>query len=819
MLLICIKNTTEFFYDEVGNKIREVDAETKEKTYEYDGDDNLIKSTDGALNETLFGYNTDGKLTRQTDAEGKEIHYQYDSEGRLTKTIDGNGNEIVMEYDDTPGTGCSSCSGGSANQPSRVQYPTFAREFVYDVRGRKTQEKDVLSDTEQYITSLAYDETGNLVSRPDKENRTTTYEYDELNRLKKVIDPLGKETAYTYDDRYNLIALEDGNDHITTFEYDRNNRLVKETRPMGEETTYQYDGVGNLIQKIDAKNQKTEYQYDNAGRLVEIRYFDPGDHVNPVKVVSFTYDKVGNLKTYDDAATSGQYGYDDAYRKTSESVNYGAFQLSYSYTYYKNSTKKTFTGPDGIVYEYSYDSNNQLTGVEIPGKGFITYTSYTWNRPASVTLPGGSTKDYVYDPLMRVESITAKDPAQNVLMNYQYNYDKMDNITSKGTDHGNYAYGYDELYRLAGVDNPTLDDEAFSYDPVGNRLTAAGVTGDWTYNENNELGSYENVSFVYDDNGNMVQKTDSGVVTNYVYNIEDRLAEVRDGSNSLISSYYYDPFGRRLWKDLAGTKTYFFYADEGLVGEYDNSGTEIKTYGYKPGSTWTTDPLFMKVGTDYYFYQNDHLWTPQKLTATNGAVAWAAVYTSFGDATVDASSTITNNLRFPGQYYDEETGLHYNYFRYYDPGAGRYLKADPLLSMEPLILSGYVPVHFSSPSLFVGGEDIHRYSYATNNPLTWTDALGLLSCNGTWTQQGSSRTIMFYCLCHWLCVPCNYPVLWSGDYRFLPTTSGQYIHQGGDPERGDRCFCPKPGSEEECDPCEREGVPSDPEDWWEGGRR
>ncbi|CAB1062354.1 Rhs-family protein, partial [Olavius sp. associated proteobacterium Delta 1] len=70
-----------------------------------------------------------------------------------------------------------------------------------------------------------------------------------------------------------------------------------------------------------------------------------------------------------------------------------------------------------------------------------------------------------------------------------------------------------------------------------------------------------------------------------------------------------------------------------------------------------------KVGGQYYFYQNDHLGTPQKLTAVNGAVVWSVKYFSFGKADVDASSSITNNLRFAGQYFDQESGLHYNYNR------------------------------------------------------------------------------------------------------------------------------------------------------------
>jgi len=150
------------------------------------------------------------------------------------------------------------------------------------------------------------------------------------------------------------------------------------------------------------------------------------------------------------------------------------------------------------------------------------------------------------------------------------------------------------------------------------------------------------------------------------------------------------------------------YSDEGLIGEYDSTGNEIKAYGYKPGSTWTTDPLFMKVGSEYYFYQNDHLGTPQKMTAVNGAVVWSAKYSSFAEADVDASSTITNNLRFPGQYYDQETGLHYNWHRYYEPNTGRYLTPDPIG--------------------LAGG--INLFAYVQGNPLRYVDPYGL--ARGDW---------------------------------------------------------------------------------------
>ena len=622
------------------------------------------------------------------------------------KTVDGNGNEIAMEYGDSAGGGCSSCGSGSGTteKPTRIIYPTFEKHFSYDQRGRKILETDLLSETESYVSMLGYDDTGNLIARTDPEDKTATYGYDNLNRLIRVIDAMQKDTRYAYDNRDNLISLTDAMNNTTRFEYDLNDRLKKEIRPEGQQTTYEYDEIGNLIEKIDAKDQKTEFDYDVAGRLVGVRYFEPSDYVNPVKTISFTYDRIGNLTGYNDGTTSAIYTYDGLNRKLSETVNYELFELGYSYTYYKNGLKRTFTDPDGVTYEYTYNDNNQLVGVQIPEVGYITHSSYKWTRPAEVLLPGGGRRQYDYDPLMRVKSITDEDPGRNILMQYQYNYDRVNNITGKSTEHGGYAYIYDELYRLTGSVNPGQTDETFTYDAVGNRLTSDNIAGAWSYNQNNELQGYDDVSYVYDANGNMTQKIVAGAVANYIYNIENRLESVKDGSGSLIATYYYDPFGRRLWKEVGGVKTYFFYTDEGLIGEYDRQGVEIKSYGYKPGSIWTTDPMFMKIGADYYFYHNDHLGTPQKMTAVNGAVVWSASYSSFGEAEITDSSLVTSNLRLAGQYHDQETGLHYNWYRYFSPISGRYSRPDPIG--------------------LAGG--INLFAYVTNNSVNRMDPFGLL---------------------------------------------------------------------------------------------
>jgi RHS repeat-associated protein len=175
---------------------------------------------------------------------------------------------------------------------------------------------------------------------------------------------------------------------------------------------------------------------------------------------------------------------------------------------------------------------------------------------------------------------------------------------------------------------------------------------------------------------------------------------VEEQGGSVVAQYYYDPFGRRLWKDVGGARTYFLYSDEGLIGEYNAGGQEIRAYGYAPDSVWSTNPLYMRVGANYYWYRNDHQGRPQKLIETSGRVVWEATYGAFGTANI-VLAEVQNNLVGPGQYRDTETGLYYNRNRYYDPAIGRYLQTDPY------------------------GEGLNLYAYVFGNPVNWIDPEGL----------------------------------------------------------------------------------------------
>ena len=336
------------------------------------------------------------------------------------------------------------------------------------------------------------------------------------------------------------------------------------------------------------------------------------------------YIKASEGLSFTRLSSSGTFTYDDLQRKTSETINYGPFAKTLSYAYYDNGLKKSFTYPNGESIEYAYDGNNRPAAIHIPGQGPITYNTYRWNSPTKITIPGGSTTEYTYDPLMQVKTILAKDPGANPVISREYTYSPVGNITQKNTEHGNYTYQYDDLYRLAQATNPTLPDESYTYDALGNRLTSAAVTGNWSYNLNNELLGFASTSFHYDDNGNMASKTVGAEVTFYIYDVEDRLSKVEQGAGNVIARYTYDPFGRRLWKEVDGVRTYYVYSDEGLIGEYDATGAELRTYGWAPHSDWSTDPLFVKIGQQHYWYRNDHQGTPQKIIESSGRVVWAA---------------------------------------------------------------------------------------------------------------------------------------------------------------------------------------------------
>ncbi len=727
-------NVTRYEYNAAGNRVSVTDAMGGVYEYTYDANNRKLSQTDPMGNTTVYERDFEGKVLQETDAEGSFLVYEYDGLGRLISQGNSAGKQITYEYDENSAAGCTACSNGGLDKPSVIRYPTMDVRHVYDSLGRKIQELYELDGgATTHERSTSYDIMGNITDQTDMNGVTHTVEFDDINRKVKEIRPDGTGISYTYDKRKNMLSLTDANGHTTAFEYDRNNRLIKETRPEGQETVYDYDENGNLTRRMDAQGRITQYDYNKVNKLEEIRYYASAtaasqDPDTPDKTIAFAYNETGKLTEYNDGEFSAQYEYDLSQRKISETITCNDFTKTWAYEYYKNGLKKSFTAPDGTLYEYTYTEDNKIGTISIPGVGTVSYNAYAWNEPDSILLPGGTLREFEYDDFYRPGSITTKDPGDNTLMDQAFVYDNEDNVTSVTTLTGTVTYDYDQQYRLTGVDDSSGGAVSYTFDHMGNRLSQTGATADWTYNENDQLLSTGDAEFTYDLNGNMISKTTGSQTFNYTYDHEDRLIRIdldSGGTQTPIAAYGYDPFGRRTWKEVNGTKTYFIYAEEGLVAEFDEAGELIRAYGYSPVTVNSNNPVFIKSGTSTYFYHTDRLKKPVKITDVSGGVVWSATYDAYGQAQVDAGSTLVNNLRLPGQYLDEESGLHYNRHRYYDPAAGRYIQADPLgLGNRP-----NAGKYQTSQSCIQGYNDIdiNYYVYADANPINKIDPFGTLS--------------------------------------------------------------------------------------------
>ena len=718
-------NTSRFTYDQLGNVLTVTDPISGVTEYAYNADGRLTGAKD-PLGRTM-GVETDykGRKTATVDALGNRKEFTYDAEGnlvaitegdavtamaydtskRLASVTDAEGNTTTYEY--ATSATCGSCGGGSAKRPVKVTDPLGnLTQFSFDKNGNITGIKDPLLN----FTGLTLDNLGRVSVRIDANNNTTAFAYDLLGRVVTETDANGGVTTFTYDAQGRLASLSDPKGNTTAYLYDLAGRVTKETRPMHETTEYTYYPNGLVKTVKDAKAQVTSYTYDAANRLTEITYADNSRD-------AFTYDKAGNMLTYSGGGVSGTLTYDALNRKLTETMDFagvgGAFSKTFSYTYDSRGNKASYTSAEGTGHSYAYNKINRPISMAFDGK--TVNFDYQWKRLVKAAFPGDVTTDYQYNANSWLAAIITRQGG-TTLLTRQYGLDKVGNVTTNSTDVGDYGYSYDKLYELTGVVDPVLDDEAYTYDAAGNRLSSTSTQGGWTYNAGNALLGFDTVSYAYDNNGNTIEKNVNGVITRYVYDARNRLASVELPGGNVVT-YAYDPFGRRVKKSITpsplggegggeGDATFYLYTAEGLSGEYSATGGLNKGYGWKPNSTWGTNPVFMTEGGSYYYYHNDRLGAPQKMTDNTGAIVWSANYTAFGAAYVDPASTIENNLRFPGQYFDSETGLHYNWNRYYDPATGRYTQKDPIG--------------------FMAG-DSNLYRYVKGNPVNVVDSDGQIA--------------------------------------------------------------------------------------------
>jgi len=403
---------------------------------------------------------------------------------------------------------------------------------------------------------------------------------------------------------------------------------------------------------------------------------------------------------------------------TGKSQTVGSVTKSVSYGY-TSGNLTALTTPSGQSVLYSYNSNHQVTGVAVNGTTVLSSVLYdpfgpvrgwtwgnatlavrTYDADGKITqVDSAGLKTYGYDDAFRITGIT----------------DTVDSALS-------WTYGYDLLDRLTSGTKTGLS-QTFTYDANGNRLTQGG-TASSTYtisSTSNRLSSVSGAlsrTYGYDAAGN----TTSDGALSFTYNNAGRMKTSVTGG--VTTSYGYNALGQRVKKSGGAAGTVLYWYDEAghLLGEYDGSGNLIQE------TVWLGDiPVAtLRPGSPValYYVHTDHLNTPRKVSrSSDNALLWRWDSDPFGTTAPNENpaslGTFHYNLRFPGQYFDAESGLSYNYFRDYDPGIGRYIESDPIG--------------------LKGG--LNTYTYASQVPLLSVDPLGLADFTAGWIECDRGKLI------------------------------------------------------------------------------
>lgn len=697
-----LEQTTSYSYNAFGQVTGSTDSQGGITTYVYDAKGNMTSLADPTGAATTYTYDANGNITKMTNAAGQATTFAYDAQGNLASVIDPAGAVTTYAYD------------AAGNMISITDTKGAITQFVYDNRNRLIK----TIDPQGNATLYSYDANGNKLSETDANGNTTTFEYNSKNQLIKTTDALGNVTTYVYNGSAcpscgvgsgeKLTSLADANNNITSYSYDQLGRLMKETDPLGNITSYAYDVRGNLTSKTDANGNTINYIYDANGRLLKKVYPDATEE-------TLTYDPKGNILSATNMHISYSFSYDATGRMQSSTDSNGKFV---QYSYYDDGRRTKTIYPEGSVVSYAYDKAGRLATITNGGGKTYAFAYDQLGRRSSLSFPNGAKVTYSYDTAGRLTNLAHKSSSGTTIASFNYTLDKAGNRLTKATPYAATSYQYDAVYRLTqalssspgysgtttgkggGIPNAVQQQkEFFSYDPVGNRL-ASDKTTTYLYNQGNQL-ILNGGSYLYDKNGNLIQKTTSTGITTYVWDYENRLIGVT--TPVIKAEYAYDPLGRRIQKKVTevGTTTTsnYFYDGQNIILEYDGSGSIANKYVHGPN---IDEPLAITTGKETYFYHADGLGSVVALTDQSGRIEQSYEYGSFGNL-MDQKNKIKQPFTYTGREWDKETVLNYYRARYYDSMEGRFISKDPVG--------------------FKGG--INVYAYVSNNVINDTDPTGL----------------------------------------------------------------------------------------------
>jgi RHS repeat-associated protein len=730
--------TTNFGYDSVGNVKSIVQPDGVATEFDYDAAHRL---TDIYDSRDIVNYKTNSDHIQYTlDAAGNRTGEQiFDSTGGLRRTLSRNYNELnqllnvlnsssiaIQQFENPPepapnGIQYNEGYDGDGNAIYSVDGNGIGTEQQYDPLNRlKTTLQDHAGrgSTKDTTTQYAYDARNNLLSVTDPDNLVTRYTYDGLNNLTQLSGPDTGTTLYpSFDGAGNRLSMQDANQTAN-----------------GTTITYSYDALNRL----------TGIVYPDTSLNVTYAYDQPNSTTGCA--ISFP---IGRLTTMTDSSGSTTYCYDLRGNVMNKVQVTDGVTLTTGYTYNLADRLASITYPSGDVISYWRDgsgrigsyANGRITSVSYQPAGgsavnIVNNVSYYPFGPANVlTFANGRTLTKSYDRDYAISRVASSDINS---LAYSVEVDPMGNVKNVGKAANLPPLKintYDPLYRFTGAtDNSGNVLEAYSYGLTGDRLTKTyqGQTDSYDYTDpltTHRLLGIDGTLRDYDANGNVLAPN-SGNLPAYTFDDRNRMNQVHishtdgtcwgkictDGSDYSVG-YDYNGRGERVEKQIVTanfirvfiTNVGYMYNESGqLLGEYPVGASDVTPaeYIYLDGT-----PIAYVTGGQLYYIETDQLGTPRTVVkpGTPDTIVWKWDYfaSAFGEnaPNQDPGNTGTNftfNLRFPGQYFDSETGLNYNYFRDYEPGTGRYVESDPI---------GL-------------GSGLNSYTYVDSNSLFFRDSQG-----------------------------------------------------------------------------------------------
>ncbi|MBS7662409.1 RHS repeat protein [Pseudomonas lalucatii] len=697
-------------FDNYGNPQTLTDANgvTTDLSYSPQG---WLASVSTAGSTTAFEHDAVGLITKVTRGDGSWLSYTWDGARRLTKISNNLGKTVEYDLDPMGNRTAQRLKDASNNL-------TQQQTWVYDELGRLLRAVGAAGQTSRY----QYDLNDNPSASTNPRQFSHSQAYDALDRLVSNTDPLGGVTTLAYDGQDNLTEVKDPRGVTTRYVYDGLGNLTQLISPDSGTTTYSHDAAGNVISKTDANGVVTTYSYDALNRLTGRQY-----PASPALNVQYHYDMtaegnhgIGRLTAVQDASGVLGYRYDARGNLVEQirSVAVGGVdqydRLGYAYDGANQLTRIDY--PLGLSVLYPRNAAGQVREVQLqvgsnPPSAFAGAIAYLPFGPlSSLTWGNGVSLSRTFDQDYRLSQQTVAG------WNSSYGYDANGNIETLGSSLlGDLNYRYDALDRLTAEHKADLE-QGYSYDAVGNRngktvtpiingQAQAGSTHTYQYAANsNRLSEIDGLAVLSDAAGNLTQDRAERELD---YDAQNRLTRVKLAGN-IVAEFRYNALGQRTHKLGADGTTVFLYGPDGqLLGEerYDAQGAKLSGQFYiwldslpLGGITVSYDGQGGVASSTPFYLHSDHLNTPRLATSQSQQGVWQWQSDAFGVG--QASGSLTMNLRFPGQYFDQESGLHYNYFRDYDPQTGRYVESDPIGLRGGLNTYGYVygnPLKYSDP--------------------------------------------------------------------------------------------------------------------------